>query len=212
MMTPKQLSYENAAKTILKNMEKRNFTGSYAPTAAEALEQVKALLKPGMKVSNGGSETLGGLNFADVVREAGCEYLDRSADPTPEGKKAMYARIVGCDLFFMSTNALTMEGELVNVDGAGNRVACLAYGPEKVVIVAGMNKVTKDLPSALNRVKVDAAPPNCIRLGLKTPCSVTGVCSDCHSPDCICCNTVVTRHNRVPGRIHVILVGEELGY
>lgn len=211
-MTPIQISYENLAKTVIKNMAKRNFTGSYAATSAEAIEQIKALLKPGMTVAHGGSHTLDTLGFADMVKAAGCEYLDRYAPTTPEEKKAMYARTAVCDLFFLSANAITVDGELINVDGAGNRVACLTYGPDRVVVVAGMNKVCKDLPSALNRVKVQAAPPNCVRLNLKTPCSVTGVCSDCHSEDCICCSAVITRHNRVPGRVHVILTGEELGF
>ncbi|MCD7928793.1 MAG: lactate utilization protein [Clostridiales bacterium] len=211
-MTPKKISYEHTARTVLKNMEKRNFTGSYAPTADAAVEQIKALLTPGLTVANGGSETLGELSFRELVEQAGCTYIDRAAYTTPQEKREIYARTTLSDLFFLSANAITVAGELVNVDGAGNRVACLAHGPERVVVVAGMNKVCKDLPSAIERIKVHAAPPNCVRLELNTPCSVTGVCADCHSEGCICCNTVITRHNRTPGRIHVILVGEELGF
>ncbi len=211
-MTPKEISYEHTARTILKNMEKRNFTGSYAPTAEDAVEQIKALLQPGLTVANGGSMTLGELSFQELAEQAGCTYIDRAAAKTPQEKREIYARTTLSDLYFLSANAITVAGELVNVDGNGNRVACLTYGPERVVVVAGMNKVCKDLPSAIERVKVQAAPPNCVRLDMKTPCSVTGVCADCHSEDCICCATVITRHNRTPGRIHVILVGEELGF
>ncbi len=211
-MTPKEISYEHTARTILKNMEKRNFTGSYAPTAEAAVEQIKALLQPGLTVANGGSMTLGELSFQEMVEQAGCTYIDRAAAKTPQEKREIYARTTLCDLYFLSANAITVAGELVNVDGNGNRVACLTCGPERVVVVAGMNKVCKDLPSAIERIKVQAAPPNCVRLDMKTPCSVTGVCADCHSEDCICCATVITRHNQVPGRIHVILVGEELGF
>ncbi|MCD8188732.1 MAG: lactate utilization protein [Clostridiales bacterium] len=211
-MTPREISYEHLARTVLKNMEKRNFTGSYAPTADDAVEQIKALLQPGLTVASGGSATLGELNFQEMVEQAGCTYIDRAAATTSQEKREIYARTTLSDLYFLSANAITVAGELVNVDGNGNRVACLTCGPERVVVVAGMNKVCKDIPSAIERVKVQAAPPNCVRLEMNTPCSVTGVCADCHSEGCICCATVITRHSRTPGRIHVILVGEELGF
>lgn len=205
-------NYEHLAATVLKNIKKRNFTGSYAATAQEAREQMRALLQPGQTVAHGGSETLAALGIRGLVEEAGCTYLDRSLAKSPQEKREYFARSVLADVYFMSSNAVTVDGELVNIDGAGNRVACLIHGPEKVVLVVGMNKVCRDLDSALKRVKLEAAPPNCVRLGLTTPCSATGVCGDCHGEGCICCNTVITRHNRVPGRIHLILVGESLGY
>ncbi len=207
-MTNKQISYAHLAETILKNIKKRGFTGVYAPTVEDAQAQLRELLKPGMTVANGGSETLGEIEFRRLVDEAGCEYIDRQA----QNRREAYAKAVLSDLFFMSSNAITVEGELVNIDASGNRIACLAHGPEKVVLVIGMNKVCRDVPSAINRIKVQAAPPNCVRLGRKTPCAVTGTCGDCHSEGCICCNTIVTRHSPIPGRIHLILVGEELGY
>lgn len=112
----------------------------------------------------------------------------------------------------MSTNAITMDGELVNIDGSGNRVAALIFGPEEVIIVAGMNKVTADVPGAYKRVKNIASPPNCVRLNKNTPCAMTGQCGSCLGDDCICSQTVITRRSGIPGRIKVILVGEELGY
>lgn len=208
----RKTNYGHLANTVLKNIRKRNFTGSYAATLQEAREQIQALLQPGLTVAHGGSETLAALDFRAMVEEAGCTYLDRSAAKTPQEKREYFARSVMADLYFMSSNAVTVDGELVNIDGAGNRVASLIYGPEKVVLVVGMNKVARDLDAALKRVKLEAAPPNCVRLGLNTPCSVTGVCGDCHGEGCICCNTVITRHTRTPGRIHLILVGESLGY
>jgi len=112
----------------------------------------------------------------------------------------------------MSTNAITLEGELINIDGRGNRVAFLCYGPQNVLILAGMNKVVSDVESGFKRVRDIASPPNTIRLNKKTPCAVTGKCEDCYSPDCICGQFVVTRRSGVPKRIKVILIGEELGY
>lgn len=211
-MTPKQTANEHAAATVIQKLARRNISGSYAPTAADAVAQIKNILQAGMTVANGGSETLGALDFRAVVEQAGCTYLDRASATTPQEARELYAKTTLCDVFFMSTNAITADGELLNVDGAGNRVSCLAFGPSKVVVVAGMNKLCKDLHSAMDRVRVTAAPPNCVRLNLNTPCAATGICGDCHSPDCICCQVVITRHSRVPGRIHVILVGEELGY
>lgn len=211
-MNNRKTNYKHLASTVLKNIKKRNFTGSYAPTAEEAREQICALLKPGMTVAQGGSETLAALGFRELTEKAGCTYLDRGAAQTPQERREYYAKSTLADVYFMSSNAVTVDGELVNIDGSGNRVACLIHGPEKVVLVIGMNKVARDLDTALARVKMEAAPPNCVRLKLNTPCSVTGVCADCHSEGCICCNTVITRHNRVPGRIHLILVGEDLGY
>ena len=112
----------------------------------------------------------------------------------------------------MSSNAITLDGQLVNIDGLGNRVASLIHGPKNVVIVAGMNKVVKDVDTAIDRVHNEAAPPNAVRLGLDTPCAKYGYCCNCLSPDCICCETVITRKSRIAGRIKVILVGETLGY
>ena len=124
----------------------------------------------------------------------------------------MYANIFNSDFFLMSTNAITLDGELINIDSRGNRVAFLCYGPENVLIVAGMNKLVTDVESGIKRVRDMAAPPNTVRLDKKTPCSVTGRCGNCLSPDCICSQIVVTRFSNIPKRIKVILVGEELGY
>ena len=112
----------------------------------------------------------------------------------------------------MSSNAVTYDGELVNTDGTGNRVAALIYGPEHVIVVAGMNKLVPDLDAAVKRIHCVAAPMNTVSLGISTPCRKSGLCADCKSPDTICCQTVITRYSRIPGRIKVILVGEDLGY
>ena len=208
----KSESYENQAKTIIKNLKKRNIIGYYCETGKEALDLVKSILPKGSLVTNGGSETLVETGIMDLIRSGEYEYIDRKSAKTPEESRALYGRIVTADYYLMSTNAITKEGELINVDGVGNRVACLINGPEHVLIITGMNKVVTTVEDGIRRVRNIAAPPNSIRVGSKTPCSVTGFCSDCQSDDCICSQTVITRRSMKPGRITVILVGEEYGF
>ena len=205
-------SYENQAKTIIKNLEKRNMKGYYCENGKKALELVKTLLPAGALVTNGGSETLVETGIMDLIRSGDYKYIDRTSAKTPEEARALYGRIVTADYYLMSTNAITRDGELVNVDGVGNRVACLINGPAHVLVIAGMNKVVPSLEDAVRRVRNIAAPPNSIRVGAKTPCSVTGFCDNCQSEDCICCQTVISRRSRQEGRITVILIGEEYGF
>lgn len=211
-MSYKSQFYANLAKTLIKNLEKRNMKGYYCETAPEALDLISSLLPKGATVTNGGSETLVETGIMDLLRSGDYEYLDRTQAKTPQEARALYGRIVCSDYFFTSSNALTISGELVNVDGNGNRVACLIQGPSHVLVVAGMNKVVPTLEDALGRVRNVAAPPNSIRVGADTPCSSTGFCADCQSPDCICCQTVITRRSRQAGRIQVILIGEDYGF
>ena len=208
----KSQSYENQAKTIIKNLEKRNMNGYYCETGEKALELVKSILPKGASITNGGSETLVETGIMDLLRNGDYEYIDRKSAKTPEESRSLYGKIVTSDYFLMSTNAITREGELVNVDGIGNRIACLINGPAHVLVIAGMNKVVPSLEDGIRRVRNIAAPPNSIRVGSKTPCSVTGFCADCQSDDCICCQTVVTRRSMKKERITVILVGEDYGF
>lgn len=211
-MTPKQHYYKNIADTMIKALEKRGFEASYVPDKKSALEAVMPYLAEGNTVSCGGSITLDEIGFSAAVKDAGCVFLDRTTAKTQEEKDALYSKVAVCDYYFMSTNAITTDGLLVNIDGTGNRVASLIHGPKNVIIVTGMNKVCPDLDSAYKRVKLSAAPPNTVRLNRQTPCAVTGKCADCLSPDCICTHTVITRRSNIPGRIKILLVGEELGY
>lgn len=212
-MTPKQTFYENQANTIIENLKKRQMEGYYCPTCTDAVKKVMELLPKGSSAAFGGSMTLkeSGVMEALQSREDITLY-DRSKASTPEEIQTIYRQAFSCDYYFMSTNAITLDGELVNIDGNGNRVAALIFGPSNVIIVCGMNKVAVDTDSAIARVRNIASPPNCNRLDCKTPCAVTGTCADCLSPDCICSHTVITRRSRTPGRIKVLLVGEELGY
>lgn len=212
--TPVQTYYKNLAETTMKNLTRRGFDACYAETTEEALTLAKSFIKPGSKVSNGGSVTLTEIGLMDAFKaeDKDFTYLDRKKPQTQEEQDAFWAQVFTCDTYFASCNAITTDGLLVNIDGTCNRVAAMLFGPKEVVLIAGMNKVCLDLDSAYKRVKMSAAPPNCNRLGRQTPCAVTGKCGDCLSPDCICTATVVTRRPNKPHRVKIILVGEALGY
>lgn len=212
-MNPMETYYQTLADTMIKNMEKRQIEGHYCPTAKDAVALASLMIPAGSTVSFGGSMTLSESGMMDALkRRSDITLFDRNTAGTPEEITEIYRKAFDADFFFMSSNAISVSGELVNTDGTGNRAAALIYGPKQVIILAGMNKVTPDLPSALDRVRTMAAPPNSIRLNRSTPCAVTGLCSDCQSPDCICANTVITRRSMVPNRIKVILIGETMGY
>ena len=211
-MTAKEQAYEVQAAHIIKKLKLRGMEGFYCNNKEEALEKAKEFLTPGSTVTWGGSETLREIGLRDWLPQSGCVLYDRAEAKTKEEQRAFFGKAVTADYFLMSTIAITLDGELVNIDGTGNRVACLIHGPEHVLVIAGMNKVSTDVEAALNRVKNIASPPNTIRLKKNTPCAKTGRCAECLSDDCICCQVVVTRLSRTKGRIKVILVGEELGF
>lgn len=211
-MTPKQKYYENAAETIIKNLKKRRMEGFYCATKEEAVKKALEIMPEGAVIGWGGSMTLEESGLMDAVRGAEYKIIDRDKAKTEEERKEVFAKIVNCDYFLMSTNAITLDGELVNIDGRGNRISFLTFGPEHVLVLAGMNKVASDVESAVKRVHDIASPANTVRLGKNTPCAKTGRCGDCLSEDCICAQTLITRLSLVPNRIQVILVGEELGY
>ncbi len=211
-MTPKKQYYENAARTIIANLEKRQMVGYYCENSAAAVKKVLELVPEGASLSWGGTMTMEECGVMDALKAGSFTLIDRMTAKTPEEKKELYAKAVCADYFFMSTNAITMEGELINIDGFGNRVACLCSGPDHVIVLAGMNKVVATAEDGLHRARNTAAPMNTVRLNKKTPCASKGKCLDCLSPDCVCSQTVITRRSHVPGRIQVILIGEELGY
>ena len=211
-MSYKTQSYANTAVSVIKNLEKRNMSGYYCETAKEARELVKQLIPAQATVTNGGSETLEETGIMELIQSPDYQFIDRKAAKTPEESRMLYGKIVTADYFLTSANAITLDGELINVDGNGNRVACLIQGPSHVLVIAGMNKVVPTQEDGIRRVRNIAAPPNAIRVGVQTPCTKTGLCNDCQSPDCICCHTVITRYSRHKGRISVILIGEEYGF
>jgi hypothetical protein len=212
-MTPKKIYYENLADSIIDRFNKRGIEGYYCENAEEARLTAKRFLTPGCSVSWGGSQTLIEIGLLESLYSSS-DYIiyDRDKAKTPEEKLQMYSKTVMADYYFMSTNAITLDGQLVNIDGSGNRVACLITGPKNVIIIAGMNKITTDVDHAIERVRNMATPPNTVRLGRKTPCAETGKCANCLVDDCICNQIVITRRSGTQGRIKVILVGEELGF
>ena len=214
MADPKKVFYEKQAATIIKNLAKRKMRGFYCDDVEAAKKKLVEILSEGAgakSVGYGGSMTLDQNGFKTAVAEAGFELIVRENYKSPAEVKECNAKLVNADAFLMSTNAITLDGELVNIDGRGNRVSFLIYGPESVIVVAGMNKVVSNVEDGIRRVRNIATPPNCVRLNCKTPCAETGKCGECFN-DSICCEFVVTRMSRVPNRIKVILVGEELGY
>lgn len=212
-MNPKEIYYETTANSIIENLKKRQIDGYYCKNSEEALKLACSFVTSGSTVSFGGSMTLEETGVLPHLRSReDITLFDRAKASNLEETHAIYAQAFTADTFFMSTNAITLEGELVNIDGNGNRVAALIWGPKQVIILAGINKVCSNLEDAYHRVKNIASPPNCVRLNRNTPCASTGHCGDCYSPDCICSQTVITRRSGIPGRIKVILIGEALGY
>lgn len=207
----KHNNYKNLGRTMIERFAKRNMDATFCETAADALRVVRAMIPEGSTVSMGGSETIEDIGMQEMLMHGPWTHLDRHAGKTPEETTAIMREIAAADYYFMSTNAFTADGQLVNIDGNGNRVASLIHGPAHVIIVTGMNKFSLTLEEALDRARNVAAPANCVRLNRKTPCSQTGLCADCQSPDCICCQEVITRRSMQPGRIHIVMIGEDLG-
>lgn len=211
-MSYKSEAYAKTAETVMKKFEKRGMTAFYCPTKEEAKEKILSLIEKGASITWGGSESMVEAGVMDAIRNGDYALIDRSTAKTPEEQRALYGKMVCADYFLTSTNAFTKDGELVNIDGAANRVACIAHGPAHVIVLASMNKMCADVDAAVKRIRTEACPPNAIRVGVETPCSATGVCADCLSPGCICAQILVTRKSRIPGRIIVVLTEEQLGF
>ena len=211
-MTPKQLAFQSAAESIIKNLEKRNMEGYFFETGAECVKAITDLIEEDSQISWGGSESIKECGLLDELKKGNYTLIDRLTAKSPEESRELYVKAVLSDYYLMSTNAITMDGELINIDGNGNRVACLIHGPKHIIIVAGMNKVVSDVEAGYARVRDIATPANTKRLNKNTPCFHTGRCGDCLSPECICNQVVITRRSGHPGRIKVFLVAEDLGY
>ncbi len=199
---------ERLAQTVIKGLQSRNMTGYYAEDKEAALKQALELIEENSIISMGGCMSAHEIGLVQALQEGNYQYLDRSKMEPREGLLAAY----DSDVFLSSANAMTSDGILVNIDGNSNRVSCIAQGPKKVIFIVGMNKVCDDLDSAMKRARNVAAPANAQRFDVKTPCKETGKCFDCKSPDTICCQFLITRYSRHTGRIHVILVNDNLGF
>lgn len=190
---------ELLAEKTMKGLESRGMKAYYAATRQDALQCALELIPEGSSVGIGGCMSAREIGLYKALEEGNYAFEDHG--PTFD-----------TDVFISSANAMTVDGILVNIDGNGNRVARIAYGPKKVVFIVGVNKICPDLDAAMKRARNVAAPINAQRFDLSTPCKKTGTCFDCKSPDTICCQFLITRFSRIPDRIHVILVNEELGY
>lgn len=211
-MTPQELRNERLATTLIKNLHHRHIEAFYCATGAEAVRQVSELIEDGNSVTWGGTMTVRDLGIPDFLRSRGTlEVLDRDLAETPEEKQDIYLKAFSADVYLTSANAISEDGVIVNIDGNGNRVAAITWGPKKVIFVIGLNKVAQSVEAALSRARGTASPVNAARFDIKTPCQVDGACHNCNSADSIC-NYVHFLRNSPKGRHVVVLVGENLGY
>ncbi|MBR4634801.1 MAG: lactate utilization protein [Clostridia bacterium] len=197
------------AEKVIKGLASRNMTGYYAESREKALETALSLIPEGSSATMGGGMSVHEIGLVFALKNGNYNFIDR--DETPDKRAAMLAAY-DADVFLSSCNAITEDGVLINIDGNANRVSAIAQGPRKVIFIVGMNKVCSDVDGAMKRARSVAAPINAQRFGLNTPCAKTGSCMNCKSPDTICCQFLITRYSRHPGRIYVILVNDELGF
>ena len=200
---------ELLAQKVIKGLQSRNMSGYYAANREEALKIALSLIPEGSTATMGGCVSAAEIGLVTALKEGNYNFIDRNeiAD-----KRAAMLAAYDADVFLSSCNAMTDDGVMINIDGNSNRVSAIAQGPKKVIFIVGMNKVCSDVDSAMKRARNVAAPTNAQRFGLSTPCSKTGACMNCKSPDTICCQFLITRFSRHEGRIHVILVNDNLGF
>ncbi len=211
-MKPQEKRKELLGATLVKNLEKRHFEAYYCPTSAEAIEKALSLIPEGSSITWGGSMTIRDMGLTNAVKEGNYEVIDRDTAKDPAEMREMMRKGLLSDFYLTSTNAISEDGVLVNIDGTGNRLASICFGPNNVIVLCGLNKVAQDVDAAIKRVRGYAAPVNSMRFMGKTPCAVDGVCHNCTSAECICNQVLITRVCRPAGRIKVILIGEELGF
>lgn len=203
--------YDKRGALLVKNLKNRHFDAYYCSTKEEALEKALSLIPVGDNVGWGGCMSCQQIGLLDAVRAGEYRVIDRDACKTMEERETAMRQCLLADTFLTGANALSMDGQMVNIDGNGNRVAAIVYGPKQVIVVAGMNKVEDNLDAAINRARTVAAPMNQQRFGLPNPCGATGTCGDCKSETCICNQILITRHCK-NARIKIVLVGEDLGF
>lgn len=211
MATPKQLYYEKRGRILVKNLQARHFEAYYCADKEEALKKALELIPEGASVGWGGAMSCGEIGLIDALKDGNYRAMDRTLAKTAEEREQMMHDMLHADVFLTGANGLSLDGQMVNIDGMGNRVAAIVYGPKSIVVVAGMNKVEDTLEAAVTRARTVAAPANNQRFGNDNPCSVTGTCGNCKNVACICNQILITRHCRPVGRIKFILVGEDLG-
>ena len=212
MSNIKQAFNEKRAKILIKNLKSRHFDAFYCATKEEALTKALELIPEGSTVGWGGVMSAHEIGLIDALNQGNYRAIDRDRCTTAEEREQAMREAHFADYFLTSANGLSMDGEMVNIDGYGNRVAAIICGPKNVLVIAGMNKVCDSLEAAITRARTVAAPMNQQRFSSPNPCGVTGICADCKTETCICNHIVITRHSRPVGRIKFILVGEDLGF
>ena len=206
-----KMYYEKRASVLVKNLRSRHFEAYYCDTRQDALAKALELIPEGSLVSWGGAMSAQQIGLIGAMRVGNYRTIDRDKCVTAEEREQAMKDALFCDTFLMGANAMSMDGQMVSIDGTGNRIGALVYGPKSVIVIVGMNKVEDTLEEAIRRARTVAAPKNKQRFGDGTPCAVTGICGDCKSEKCICNHIVITRHCRPVGRIKFIIVGENLG-
>ena len=212
IMTPKEIRNNRLAEKMIKNLKRRNFEAIYCPTAAEAVEKISAMMPDGSTVTWGGSMTIRDMGLTAALHKRALKVLDRDLAADRDEAQRIYREAFSADFYLSSVNAISEDGVIVNIDGNGNRVAAITFGPKKVIFVVGLNKVAQDVNAALARARSTASPINAARFDIKTPCQVDGVCHNCNSPESICNYIHFMRNSHPAGRHTVVLVGEDLGY
>ena len=211
MADPKKLYYEKRGQILVKNLQSRHFDAYYCEDRAAALQKALELIPQDAVVGWGGAMSAEQIGLMDAMNNGPYRAIDRSKCATMAEREQAMKDCLFADYFLSGANALSLDGQMVNVDGTGNRVAAIIYGPKNVLVIAGMNKVVDTLDDAIRRARKVASPMNKQRFPNQTPCEVTGTCGDCKAEGCVCNQIVITRHCRPAGRIKFIIVGEELG-
>lgn len=211
MADPKQMYYNNRGRILVKNLQSRHFDAYYCETKAQALEKALELIPEGATIGWGGAMSCQQIGLMEALKQGDYRCADRDTAKTPEDRENMMKQMLFSDVFLSGANGLSLDGQMVNIDGTGNRLAAICYGPGSVIVVAGMNKVEDTLEGAINRARTVAAPMNNQRFDNDNPCKTTAACGNCKNLKCICNQILVTRHCRPQGRIKFILVGEDLG-
>ena len=210
-MEPMKKFYNKRGEVLVKNLQNRHFEAYYCDTREKALEKALELIPKGSSVGWGGALSAQQIGLMDAIKSGDYVAIDRDKATNPEERKKIMKDCLLADVFITGANAISLDGQMVNIDGNGNRVAAIVYGPESIIVIAGMNKVMDTLEAAMIRARTISAPLNKQRFDIQTPCEITGTCADCKSEGCICNQILVTRHCRPAGRIKFVLVGEDLG-
>jgi L-lactate utilization protein LutB len=212
--------YELSAAQIIKNLQTRKFEAFYCKNKEEAVEKAMSFISEKSSVSWGGSVTIHEIGLIDRIYKTNLVIIDRDKAKTIEERFEIMRQSLLRDTYLTSANAISEDGIFVNIDGVGNRVAAITFGPKNIIMIIGMNKVCKTVEDARSRARNYAAPTNAHRVSInpllkmpeKTPCAITGICSNCKSDECMCSFIIETRMCKIPGRIKIILVGESLGF